>query len=539
MISRRNLLVYSGALAALSNLGISPVALAAERLTLGNNQPFSFDGLIKQAKELAASPYKEQKSISKSLLSEMNYEVYTKMVYDSHYALFGNTKKKYPVTFFMITGLHSKPVKMHVIEKNISREIIQNIHYFRNTDKSVTLPDISGNVFSGFRVLSGQRDLKDNPQNDWISFLGASYFRASGELDEFGLSARGIAINTVDPNTAEEFPDFTDFWFETPDDNADNVVVYALLDGPSLSGAYKFVLQRTKGVIVDVECSLFLRQDVQRFGIAPLTSMYWFSKTVKGAATDWRPEVHDSDGLAIWTGSGEHIWRPLNNPLRVVASAFSDNNPRGFGLLQKDRDFRSYLDAVHYERRPDLWVEPLDGWGKGAVQLIEIPTDDEIYDNIVAMWVPEQPAKAGSHHYFRYRLHWLADEPYPSSLARCGATRLGRGGVPGAPRPRDSRKFTVIFRGEILNQLPSEVNPRAELWASRGKFENILVEKVPDESGDWLAQFDLLADEGEPVEIRLYLKAGEKTVSETWMYQYHPFESSSRPWPTPLNLPKN
>ncbi len=530
MISRRRFLTCSGALLTLSSLGISPIAQALGRLTFGKLHPFSFEGLIDMAKNLASSPYKEPETFDSSSLSGVNYDIYSKMIYDSDYALFGRTKKKYPVTFFMVNDLHRKPVRMYVVSNNSASEIIQDIRYFGNRRKKEKLPNLTGNVFSGFRILSGQADLKDNDQNDWVSFLGASYFRAVGELEQFGLSARGIAVNTVVPGSDEEFPDFTDFWFETPADNSDKVIVYALLNGPSISGAYRFILQRTKGVIIDVECSLFLRRDIQRFGIAPLTSMYWFSKTVKGAASDWRPEVHDSDGLAIWTGRDEHIWRPLNNPLRIVVSAFSDGNPKGFGLLQKDRDFKSYLDAVHYERRPDLWVEPLGKWGEGAVQLIEIPTDDEIYDNIVAMWVPEQPAKAGSHHHFRYRLHWLADEPFPSPLARCGATRLGRGGVPGAPRPQNSRKFTVIFRGDILNNLPSGMKPKAVLWASRGGFENILVEKVPDNSGDWLAQFDLVSGKGEPVEIRLHLQAGEKIVSETWTYQYHLFNSPARPW---------
>ncbi|WP_289508119.1 glucan biosynthesis protein, partial [Escherichia coli] len=148
-----------------------------------------------------------------------------------------------------------------------------------------------------------------------------------------------------------------------------------------MTGAYRFVMHRTKGVVMDIDTAIFLRKDVDRFGIAPATSMYWFSETAKGTATDWRPEVHDSDGLALWTGNGERIWRPLNDPPRTMASAFGDNNPRGFGLLQRDRDFNNYQDGVHYERRPSLWVEPLEGWGEGAVQLIEIPTDDEIHDN--------------------------------------------------------------------------------------------------------------------------------------------------------------
>src|SRR3546814_2007399 len=189
-------------------------------------------------------------------------------------------------------------------------------------------------------------------------------------------------------------------------------------------------MQRASGVVMDIDCSLFLRRDVARLGIAPATSMFWFSETLKQTAVDWRPEVHDSDGLAMWNGDGERIWRPLNNPPRTMASAFSDKAPKGFGPLQRDRMFDHYQDGVNYDRRPSLWIEPLGDWGDGSVQLIEIPTDDETNDNIVAMWVPKAPARAGNEYPLKYRLHWLADEPYPTPLARCVATLLGRGGEP-------------------------------------------------------------------------------------------------------------
>ena len=206
---------------------------------------------------------------------------------------------------------------------------------------------------------------------------------------------------------------------------------------------------------MDIQTTMFTRAQVSRFGIAPLTSMYWYSETKKETAIDWRPEVHDSDGLAMWSGNGERLWRPLNNPPRIMVSAFSDNNPRGFGLLQRDRVFDHYLDGVFYDRRPSLWVEPLpgpsgEGWGKGSIQLCEIPTDDEIHDNVVAMWVPADPVPAGAELNLNYRLHWLATEPYPSKLASVWATRLGRGGQPGLPRPKGVRKFMVEFLGGPL-----------------------------------------------------------------------------------------
>jgi glucans biosynthesis protein len=283
-------------------------------------------------------------------------------------------------------------------------------------------------------------------------------------------------------------------------------------------------MTRGKGVVMDIDQAMFLRGDISRFGIAPLTSMYWFSETKKQTAIDWRPEVHDSDGLAMWTGTGERLWRPLNNPPRITASAFSDENPRGFGLLQRDRVFDHYLDGVFYDRRPSLWVEPKSAWGRGSIQLVEIPTDDEIHDNIVAMWVPEKPITAGSAVDIAYRLHWLADEPTPTQLARCVATRLGNGGQPGKPRPTGVRKFVVEFLGDPLAKLPYGVKPEPVLWASRGTFSYVFTEAVPDDvPGHWRAQFDLTVEGTEPVEMRLHLKANDIVLSENWLFQYHPF----------------
>jgi glucans biosynthesis protein len=321
----------------------------------------------------------------------------------------------------------------------------------------------------------------------------------------------------------EDFPSFTHVYFETPAASSKAVTVLALLDGPSLAGAFRFVMRRDEAVVMDIEKALYLRRDVARLGIAPLTSMYWYSETAKPTAIDWRPEIHDSDGLSLWTGAGERIWRPINNPPRTTASAFADERPRGFGLMQRDRAFDHYLDGVYYDRRPSLWVEPLNDWGAGSVQLIEIPTDDEIHDNIVALWVPAEPARAGAAYEFRYRLHWVAGEPYPPALAQCVATRMGNGGQAGTMRPKGVRKFIVEFKGEPLTRLAEGVLPEPVLSASRGAFSNIRAEAVPnDVPGHWRAEFDLAVTGAEPVELRCYLKSRDEVLSETWLYQHHP-----------------
>jgi periplasmic glucans biosynthesis protein len=525
MIDRRSMLAAAGASFAVSFLGLPPRASAAAGLKLGQAQPFSFDQLTQEMQARARQQYSRPNHLPQAVLDRIDYEAHGKIKFNTDYALFRDGPGVFPVTFFHLGHFFPTPVHMYVLDNSANaREILYDPGYFSMPADSPARQLPKGAGFAGFRFQESRVDDQhalDWHGNDWVAFLGASYFRAIGELYQYGLSARGVAINVATANQPEEFPDFTRFYFEPPVDAARQVTVYAALEGPSITGAYRFVMQRGKSVVMDIEANLFLRRDVSQLGIAPMTSMYWFSETLKPTATDWRPEVHDSDGLALWTGSGERIWRPLNNSEHPSTSAFADKGPRGFGLLQRDRVFDHYLDGVRYERRPGLWVEPLDDWGEGSVQLIELPTDDEFHDNIIAMWVPKNAARAGISLRPRYRLSWSADEPHPTTLARCIATRLGRGGEPGKPRPQGVRKFVVEFLGGPLASLPSGTKPQPILSASSGTFSYVFTEAVPDGvPGHWRASFDFTATRPGVVEMRLYLKNADQTLSETWLYQY-------------------
>ncbi|WP_395696713.1 glucan biosynthesis protein [Methylocella sp.] len=503
--------------------GLSEAA-ALEGLKLGPARPFSFDLLKETARRMAGEAYVPPPRPAPEIIGKIDYEAWGKIAFDMDHALFADGPGRFPVSFFHLGMFFQKAVEMNVVEGGRAREIVYDQSYFSMPADSPARKLPQGAGFAGLRVQEPRGGALDWRKNDWVAFLGAAYFRSIGALRQYGLSARAVALDVAVAGKPEEFPDFTKFYIDGTG-TGDSITIYALLDGPSIAGACRFVMTRGKGVTMDVEQALFLRADVARFGVAPVTSMYWFSETKKETGIDWRPEVHDSDGLAMWTGAGEHIWRPLNNPPRIMASAFADENPRGFGLLQRDRNFDHYLDGVYYERRPSLWVEPQGPWGAGAVELVEIPTDDEIHDNIVAMWTPARPARAGSDFSLKYRLHWEADEPFPTDLARCVATRLGNGGQPGQPRPKGVRKFMVEFYGGPLKDLPFGVKPEPVLWASRGTFSYVFTEAVPnDEPGLWRAQFDLTAAPGpDPVEMRLFLRAGERILSETWIFQYHVF----------------
>jgi glucans biosynthesis protein len=503
--------------------GIAGPAVA-DGLNLAPPEPFSFDILKQIAKDLAGKPYKGPGRPSPEILAKIDYDAWGKIKFNTDHAIFANGPGRFPITFFHLGMFFQKAVEMYVVEDGQSRLVIYDQSYFDMPADSVARQLPKGAGFAGFRYQEARDGKLDWHKNDWAAFLGAAFFRSIGELFQYGISARAVALDVAVADRDEEFPDFTRFYFGPED--GDTVTLYALVEGPGIVGACKFLMTRGQGVVMDIEQVLHLRKDYVRFGIAPLTSMFWFSETVKLTGVDWRPEVHDSDGLAMWTGWGEHLWRPLNNPPRTMASAFGDENPKGFGLLQRDRIFDHYMDGVNYDKRPSLWVEPIGSWGKGSIQLVEIPTDDEIHDNIVAMWVPATPAKAGTETSLRYKMHWLADEPSPTPLARCVATRLGNGGQPGQPRPKGVRKFVVEFLGGPLTNLAFGEVPEASLWASRGIFTNYRITEAVADSvpGHWRTEFDLAGVTGtDPVEMRLQLKIGDKILTETWLFQYHPF----------------
>ena len=533
----------AAALAQLAALGLVGEANAQTpppgqtALVLGNPVPFSFDTLKVRARDLAALPYLPPPRPSPEIVGQIDYAIHGSLKYRTDLALFADGPGQFPVTFFHLGQYFQKSVRMHVLRDGQAREIVYEPAYFDMPQGSIARQLQPNAGFAGFRFQEnrnghpsrGGRDggKLDWRKNDWVAFLGASYFRGIGEDYQYGLSARGLAIDPGLPNKPEEFPDFTNFYIEAPADGSNTVTVLALLESPSITGAYRFVMTRTAGVVMEIGCQLHIRQDIERFCLSPLTSMYWYSETLKTQAPDWRPEVHDSDGLALWTGTGERIWRPLNNPPRPVTSSFVDDNPKGFGLMQRDRAFDHYLDGVAYERRPSLWIEPIGGWGRGSVQLIELPTDDEIHDNIVAAWVPAEPVKAGRVLDLAYRMSWMNDEPAASPppslrLARTVATRIGHGGEPGQARPKGVRKFVVEFLGSSMATLPSGVKPEAVVTASRGQIVNPFTEALTnDVPGHWRAIFDLKAEPGDPVELRLFLRVGEQVLTETWAYQCH------------------
>jgi glucans biosynthesis protein len=509
MMDRRAFLMGTAAAALASKV----FAAEGAGILSGPEIPFSFDKLIADAKALSEKPFEKAQVKDRDTLERLDFDEHQQIRFRSDSAIWVKGDGPYPIELFHPGKWFKEPVRIFVVNGTSAREVkySSDLFSYGTSEFAKTLPPDTG--FAGFRVMTAPG------VPDWLAFLGASYFRSPAETGQYGLSARGLAIDTA-LNRPEEFPRFTQFWLEKPADGRKGVIVNALLDSPSITGAYRFDVEHPGRTVMDVRAHLFPRADIERVGIAPLTSMYWYGKPNRKVAVDWRPEIHDSDGLSIWSGGNERIWRPLNNPRSIQTSSFYDTNPKGFGLLQRERNYSQYEDdGAFYNKRPDVWVEPQGDWGEGAVQLVEIPTDDEIHDNIVAYWTPKEPFRRGQHREVGYKLYWSLEEPFPSPLAKVVATRVGAGGIPGRPRPRGLVKYVVDFEGGKLSELRRRGDIDVVITVPTGRVEREAVYPVVD-SERWRVMFDYTAASETPVDIRVYLKKGNDALSETWLFQH-------------------
>lgn len=530
-MQRRHFL--KNAAAALAALGLPALpqwALAAKAVglrRLGQPQPFDYAWLKGQARALAKAPYKSHKQVLPGPLEGLNWDQYQSIRYRQDHALWADGNGKFQAKFFHLGLYFHTPVHIYDIVDGKAQQLAYDPAAFDYGSSGLggkQLPKDLG--FAGFRL-----NTRKDTDRDFSAFLGASYFRAVGKEGQYGQSARGLAIDTG-TGGPEEFPDFIAYYLEQPADDSDTVVVYGLLDSPSVAGAYRFAITNGEVLVMDIDSALYPRKAIERLGIGPCTSMYQVGENDSRMDWDWRPEIHDTDGLAMWTGGGEWIWRPLCNPPQLRFNMFVDENPRGFGLLQRDRNFDHYQDdGVFYEKRPCLWVEPKSGWGKGSVQLVEIPTVDETFDNIVAFWNPQAKPQPGQELLMGYRLYWGAHPPASSPLAHCVATRTGLGGIVGQKRSHFSWRFAVDFAGGDLAALVKDSKTKVEaiIQVSRGTTEIVSARPLHELKG-YRAMFDLVPpdDSTQQIDIRLFLRANGKPLTETWLYQWTPPPASER-----------
>ncbi len=471
--------------------------------------PFDASTVREMARKLAQDAYKAPGESLPGALKDLTYDQYRDIRFRPDRALWRAEHLPFQMQLFHRGFLYKPRVEMFEVSGGTARPIPYSPDLF--TFQNLPRPPEEDLGFAGFR-LHGPLN---NPDyfDEICAFLGASYFRALGKGHIYGLSARGLAINTADPK-GEEFPLFRSFWVERPREGVNAITVHALLDSPSCTAAFRFAIRPGETTVFDVESTVFPRVDITTVGVAPLTSMFWFSPMNATGRDDWRPAVHDSDGLLMLTGRGERIWRSLNNPRDLQISVFGDTNPRGFGLMQRRRDFRSYEDLeARYEKRPSLWIEPIGDWGEGAVHLVEIPTNSEIHDNTVAFWRPKDPLKAKGEYRYTFRMHWCNEAPVDLGLARITEARSGAG-------PRQGTRYIVLDAvGGALKDLPGDAGPQLQVTASQGQIQNAVAYRNP-ETGGWRIAFELAPGDATSIELRAELKDGQKPLAETWLYRW-------------------
>jgi len=483
---------------------------------------FGFEDVARRAKALADKPYQPPETNTTPRLRNLEYEQYAQIQYRMDHAVWRDEGLPFNLSFFH-EGMHyTSSVQMNIVDGDQVHRIAFNPDDFHYGDLKLDKADLDQLGFAGLKIHFPIND-PDNIDDEIMVFQGASYFRVIGRDQIYGLSGRGLAIDTETPS-GEEFPDFREFWIEKPAPDADSLTIHALLDSPSATGAYRFVLTPGEDSVVDVKSRVYLRKPVAKLGIAPLTSMFLYGPSQPAGKVNYRPAIHDSNGLLMHGADSGWTWRPLVNPPGVEVNDHAIQSLEGFGLLQRSHDFDDYQDLVdRYDRRPSAWVQPTNDWGPGSVELLELHTPNETYDNIVAFWRPDDVASPGEPMEFDYRMHWTRQEPklLDPQLAWVDQTRR----YPGEVRrddlvrePDGSIGFVVDFTGGDAAGAPPP-QPWIEAGANGELVESRLMPNTAE--GGWRLKLRVKRhDETRPLELRARLQGKDgKPLSETWFYR--------------------
>jgi periplasmic glucans biosynthesis protein len=497
----------------------SPAASPGPAAATTQSRAFDFANVRHLAQQRAAHDYRAVPDTLPATLANLSYDEYRDIRFRPGSALW-HGQAMFEIQFFH-RGAHTRQrVNIFEVGPTGVTPVAYDPRLF-TFGRLLKVPKAPANLgFAGFRVHYPLQS--PSYKDELLVFLGASYFRVLGRNQHYGASARGLAVDTAE-QSGEEFPSFTDFWLVRPQPTDRTLIIYALLDSRSVAGAYQFEVRPGAITQVEVHSELYLRRPVAKLGLAPLTSMFFYGEEGRHF-DDYRPQVHDSDGLMAQTGHGQWLWRPLGNPRELRLNRFMDENPRGFGLIQRQRDFLYYQDAeAQYETRPSYWIQPLGNWGKGGVELVEIPSDEEIHDNIVAYWLPAQLPAPGKPLSFAYLLSAFAQSYQWPPGGRVVATRSGNPSMgdnkghfgPGA------RRMLIDFAGGDLDGLDGSQPVKAQVSAEGGQVEALTVQRVP-ESGVWRATFVVTQKAKKPVDLHCYLMLYGEVLTETWVNQWTP-----------------
>jgi periplasmic glucans biosynthesis protein len=504
-------------------LPLATLALAIGALSARANiekREVDFDYVRKLAAERAAAAYEEPDRDLPESLAKLSYDQIRDIRFRPAQALWRKEELPFHLHLFHRTGAHREAVAI----REFSATHVQTIPFIRDFYDYGKLEDLgwlrSSLGYAGFRIHAQVN--RPDYYDELAVFLGASYFRALGANQLYGLSARGLAVDSGISGITEEFPVFTDFWLGKPRPGTNSLKIYALLDSKRVAGAYEFDLKPGATTWMDIRCELHYRDSIEAIGIAPLTSMFWFGKNADRPSGDLRPEVHDSDGLLVHDAvENGHVWRPLKNPGQILNSDFPVKKLERFGLVQRERAIHAYEDLeASYHRRPTAWVEAVGDWGSGRVRLVEMPTPNEYADNIVAYWIPDEKPAAGKTLALSYRLAWSLEEPVPGNLARIVSMRDGH-----LPDFSPGRLFWIDFAGADIER-QGDKDLTAHIVVGPGvSIRHQTLFRHPGING-WRLALQIQADGGKlpekPVELRAHLRAGYNTVSENWAYTWTP-----------------
>ena len=502
-------LAAASALPASSAYGQANSPQAVIQSALGEGQPFSAAAVIEVARMLSRRPYAAPPIDLPEPYAGLNYERYIAIKAKPAGRIWDGEGRGFVAEPLPRGFVFTTPVTIFTVEDGqVRRTVFDRSRFdFGDLNLPASAPDPG---FSGVRLTAAPAGAAPF---EFAILQGATFFRASARGQNFGIVARALTLKPAETR-GEEFPAFRALWLERPVPGTNVVVLHGLMDSESASGAVRMTFRPGEATIVDVETTLFPRLALEHVGLGGMVATFLFGPNVRRGTDDVRPAVYEAAGLSMLNGKGEWLWRPLNNPDTLQISAFLDDSPRGFGLVQRERDFASFQDdAQHYERRPSLWIEPLGEWAQGAVQLIEIPSEAEINKNIMAYWRPRAAMAAGSEVSFAYRQFWSWTPPERPQLATVAATRSGRGGA------GRRRRFLVDFSGPLLAEPPSDL--AATVTASPGSIQNTRVWIYPERRSVRVS-FDLDPGNEAASEMRLVLMSGTKSVSETWLYRWTP-----------------
>ena len=516
-VTRRRVMLAGLGSAIAAGTQLSAPRAFAQAADPGKPSPrFGYDDVVARAKDIASAPFEQAPAQLPPPIANLDFDAWRDIRFRPDKAFFQSSGGLFQLQLFHLGFNFKRAVVVNLVREGMPAPIpySANLFDFGRTKLDKPLPVNTG--FAGFRLHYPLNEPK--VMDELVAFLGASYFRFLGRGQLYGLSARGLAINAGVGRT-EEFPFFREFWIEQPAQDADRATIYALLDSESVTGAYRFVIYPGPETAMETQVTLFARRSITNAGLAPLTSMFLSAESDQRVRDDYRTEVHDSDGLLMQAGSGEWLWRPLRNPAEATTSVFLDKDIRGFGLMQRDRLFDHYEDIdLHYERRPSYWVEPFGSWGEGAVELTEMPAQNEATDNIVAVWRPKAALDKGQSLAFGYRMRSLLDAHrlHPGGKVRSTFQTVAKALGSSESEVPGSRRFLVDFAGgDLAYYLSAPDIVEIVASVSAGRVLRTFLSPNPDIKG-FRAGIDIALDPGQSADIRAFLRARTRALTETW-----------------------